>query len=824
MPSLTAHEARTRAADLNVVGYDVALDLTQSESTFFSRTTVEFRTVDGNDTFLDLMPHEVHSVQLNGQQLDPDSVADGRLLLSGLADTNTLEVEATMAYSRDGEGLHRAVDPEDGLAYLYAMTFLPAAPRIFACFDQPDLKAPYRVSVRAPEDWLVVGNGAASQPEPGLWTLAETQPLATYFVTLVAGPYHSVYDDHDGIPLGLHCRQSLARHLDKDAGELFSVTARCLDEYHRLFGIRYPFGEYHQAFVPEFNAGAMENPGCVTFTDEYVFKARATDNLRASRANVVAHEMAHQWFGDLVTMKWWDDLWLNESFAEYMGYRVTSEVTPFRDVWVEFALGRKAWGLAADQRRTTHPVAGNGAADAREALNNFDGISYSKGAAVLRQLNAYLGDESFLTGVKDHLRRHAYGNATFADLIASWERASGRDVSTWADAWLRTAGPDTLSCAVGDSGELVISRRIGSEPPASRPHTITVTAYEATGVCESTPFVVTEETTAVPLPASREYALVVPDSSDETWATIALDERSVRLAPQVLPRVRDDLSRSVVWSALRAAVLDARTAPDDYLDALTNALPQEVDLVVEVLLGSGSSSGALGWVGTFFSRVDQRRGLAAIADRVLADAAPASNRQLIAARGLIAATDDAQLLDQWYCGAVPEGLPFDEDLRWRLLTALCTAGVGKRADVEALRGDDPSSQGALHALRALAALPDAASKEEMWESLTTDVSLSNYELYALAEGFFQPDQVDLTADYVSRYFTDMPGTAAIRSGILAQVGARLAYPRYAVSSDTVQQAEDVLADETLDPGVRRSISDRTDDMQRVLHSRSIFGG
>ncbi|MGA9346044.1 MAG: M1 family aminopeptidase, partial [Nocardioidaceae bacterium] len=333
MRSLTDTEAADRAAAISVDSYDIDLDLTRGPDNFGSHTEISFRSRDGSATFLDLQATEVSSITLNGQPVDAGLVEEGRLRLDGLADANTIVVDALMAYSRDGEGMHRTVDPEDKQAYLYAMAFLPAAPRIFACFDQPDLKAVYRVQVTAPTDWVVLGNGVATQTEPGRWTLSETLPLSTYFVTLVAGPYYSLTREHDGMKLGLHCRQSLARHLDKDADELFTITAQCFDEYHRLFGIRYPFGDYHQAFVPEFNAGAMENPGCVTWTDEFVFKAQATDSLRATRAMVVAHEMAHQWFGDLVTMTWWDDLWLNESFAEYMGYRTTAKATRFDDVW-----------------------------------------------------------------------------------------------------------------------------------------------------------------------------------------------------------------------------------------------------------------------------------------------------------------------------------------------------------------------------------------------------------------------------------------------------------------------------------------------------------
>ena len=322
-----------------------------------------------------------------------------------------------MPFRNDGEGLHRSVDPADGRHYVYGMSFMDAAPSIFACFDQPDLKAPYTFHVTAPTDWTVVGNAPATQVEPGVWELETTQPLSTYFVTLVAGPYHVLRDEHDGIPLGLSARASLAPHLDKDADELFTMTKACFDEFHRLFGIRYPFGDYHQAFVPEFNAGAMENPGCVTFRDNLVFASRVTRGARILRATTVSHEMAHQWFGNIVTPRWWDDLWLNESFAEYLGNRVAADVTEYDDAWVHTAYSRRQWGLVADQAPTTHPVAGNGAADALSALQSFDGISYVKGSTVLKQLATSLGDEVFLGGVVDHMTRHRFGNATLHDLV-----------------------------------------------------------------------------------------------------------------------------------------------------------------------------------------------------------------------------------------------------------------------------------------------------------------------------------------------------------------------------------------------------------------------
>ncbi len=822
MRSLTATEARTRSASIAVTSYDVHLDLTRGPDNFGSRTEINFRSKDRQRTFVDIQAAELQTIRLNEETIDVGQVRDGRLELDNLRDDNVLRVEALMAYSRDGEGLHRAIDPEDKQAYIYAMTFLPAAPRVFACFDQPDLKAIYRIRVTTPTDWIVLGNGAAKQTAPGSWTLAETKPLSTYFTTLVAGPYHSITTEHDGIVLGLHCRQSLARHLDKDAEELFTVTSQCFDEYHRLFGIRYPFGDYHQAFVPEFNAGAMENPGCVTFNDDLVFKAQATDSLRATRANVVAHEMAHQWFGDLVTMEWWDDLWLNESFAEYMGYRVTHDVTAFDDVWVEFAFKTKAWGMAADQRTSTHPIAGNGAVDAQQALTDFDGISYSKGTAALRQLNAFLGDEAFLAGVIDHLESHSYGNATLADLVASWEKASGKDVGAWAEAWLRTSGVDTLSTEIGTDGRPVIHRHNGSPVEAQRPHALTITAYDRQGKGTSTPLLIASDTTVVPLEGVAQDGLLLPDSGDETWAKVGLDDDSLRRVPELLPRIDDPLARASIWGALREGLRDATVDPELYLRTLEQALPLDTDLAVENILG-GPFGGAISEVGRYYSTTTGRERLAAVAARLVDEAAPGSNRQLIAVRSTINLSSDADLLGGWLSGdTTPEGVVTDENFRWRLTSALCALGEFGPDEIAAEQQRDPSSQGALHALQCRAILPHEETKAEVWQSIVADENLSNYELYALAQTFFRPEQTDLTAPYTARYFTEIPSTAKIRTGWIVEHAAILGFPRFAVSEATLGLAEQCLANKDLDTGVRRSISDSTDDLRRVVASRNTY--
>ena len=449
--SLTRVEAEERADQITVESMIIELDLTDPEAeTFGSRTEITFRS-RGDESFVEFRGRELIAARLNGDDLDPERWQGGRIRLSGLRSDNTLIIEGRMAYADDGEGLHRHVDPQDQQTYLYAMSFLDAGPRWFACFDQPDLKAGYELRVAAPAHWLVIGNGPSRMVEPGRWVITPTGRLASYFVTVVAGPYVSVIDEHAGIRLGFHARASLAAELKVEADDMIKVTRQSFDYYHELFGIPYPFGEYHQAFVPDFNAGAMENPGCVTLRDGFLYRGRATEADRGRRANVIAHELAHMWFGDLVTMRWWDNLWLNESFAEYLAHRCCTAATAY-PLWTEFGILRKDWGLVADQSPSTHPIAGQDTPDTQRALQNFDGIAYAKGAAVVKQLAGYLGDAVFVAGLRSYIDRFAFGNATFEDLIETWTSAGAVDLGTWAEAWLRTAGPDTIDLTWTDAG------------------------------------------------------------------------------------------------------------------------------------------------------------------------------------------------------------------------------------------------------------------------------------------------------------------------------------------------------------------------------------
>ena len=638
--SLQRSEAEARFDLLDVEEYDVMLDLATDVERFRSITTVTF-TSKGGPTFADLKPDTVTEIRFNGSPLDPDLLDRGRLPLETVAGRNELVVDATMRFRNDGEGLHRSVDPADGRHYVYGMCFMDAAPSVFACFDQPDLKAPYAVHVTAPRDWVVIGNSPGEQVEPGQWEFERTQPLSTYFVTVVAGPYHVVREEHDGIPLGLSARQSIAAALDADAEELFTLTEQCFDEFHRLFGIRYPFGEYHQAFVPEFNAGAMENPGCVTFRDPLVFTSRVTRGVRIQRATTLAHEMAHQWFGNIVTPKWWDDLWLNESFAEYMGNRVTADVTQYADAWTHNSHARRQWGLMADQAPSTHPVAGNGAVDATAALQDFDGISYAKGSSILKQLNTSVGDEVFLGGAIDHFERHRFGNATLHDLLGSWERAGAGDLSTFASSWLLTTGPDAI---VLDRGAGVLRRTPPADHPADRAHTFRIATAPPGAPWSTQTVTVAGEETDVDIPAG---AAVLLDPYEDTWALVRPDPVTVAMLKTVPPGPDDAMLRAGMWNNVRSAFHNAEIDPADVLDLL------------DVWMGAEDSDDAVYYTMPWaIQKVapltgDHEASLArihAVSRSLLAAAAPGSTMQLAAYQATVDSAGDPATLRAWLAG------------------------------------------------------------------------------------------------------------------------------------------------------------------------------
>ncbi len=806
--SLRHDEAIARASLLQVTSYDVVLDLVADEATFGSVTTVTFES-GGGPTFVDLKPATVLSIRLNDADLDADGLDRGRLPLPTTAGTNVLVVDARMPYRNDGEGLHRHVDPADGRRYVYGMSFMDAAPTVFACFDQPDLKAPYTVTVHAPRDWVVMGNAPAGQVEPGLWRIGPTRPLSTYFTTVVAGPYHVVRDEHDGIPLGFSCRQSLAPHLDKDLDELVTVTRQSLDALHGVFGIRYPFGDYHQAFVPEFNAGAMENPGCVTIRDPFLFESRVSRSRYVYRASLMAHEMAHQWFGNILTPRWWDDLWLNESFAEYLGWRVTAEATDYTDAWDEVAWARRTWGLSADQRPTTHPVAGNGAPDAVSALQNFDGISYARGSAVLKQLCATLGDEAFFGGAVDLMTTHRFGNAALADLVDAWQARSGTDLTDFVRQWLRIAGPDTFTL---DRAAGTLRREAPADHPADRSHTFDIGVLSG-GTLTRHPVRVTGPVTDVP--AGLEGAVVL-DPDHDSWGLYVPDAATMRALVTELPRVEDTAVVAAAWNNVKSGYSVAAVDPDVVVDLAVAAFPVQdgedtARHTVPWLLGRVLPAAAPGSL--------ERLHAAAVA--ALDGAAPGSEEQLAALRASIRTADDESLLRGWL-EALPDGVDRDLDLRWRALVRLASLGFADVAELDAALADDDSTVARVAHTQALAARPTAAAKEFAWERFTGAVDVPNYELEAAAAGMWQGGQHDLTEPYVERYVTDLPGTAQVRSGWVLALAAEQFFPSTHVEQGTLDAVRGLLARDVLEPAVRRRVLDRADDLERTLAVRAAF--
>ncbi|MGY1820873.1 aminopeptidase N [Geodermatophilus sp. SYSU D00079] len=840
VPNLTRDDAARRAQLLAVDSYDVQFDLTDGagrpgEQTFGSTTTVRFTCREpGADTFIDLVAERVRSATLNGVELDVATYTEeGGLPLPGLAPENTLVVAADCRYSNSGEGLHRFVDPEDGQVYLYTH-FEPAeAKRVFACFDQPDLKGTYTVHVTAPFDWQVVSNTGGRTVEAGpagsqLVHFAPTKRLSTYLLALVAGPYARVTDSHDGIPLGLYCRASLAEHLDPE--ELFRVTKQGFDFYHRVFDYPYPFDKYDQLFVPEFNAGAMENAGAVTILEDYVFRSKATRARYERRAETVLHELAHMWFGDLVTMRWWDDLWLNESFATYISTLCQAEATEYTTAWTTFANTEKAWAYAQDQLPSTHPIAAD-MVDVAAVEVNFDGITYAKGASVLKQLVAYVGREEFLRGVQRYFRTHEYGNTTLADLLDPLSEATGRDLTAWAEQWLQTSQVNTLRPVLeltddGRYASFAIEQTAVPEHPVLRRHRLAVGLYDTgpDGLTRTTrvELDVDGERTEVPELVGHPAAdLVLVNDDDLTYAKLRLDDRSLATLRAGIGTVPDSLARALCWSAAWDMTRDAELPARDWVGLVLAGVDAETEIsVVQSLLARVQTALA--------SYADPRwaeTGWQALADKALAaleTAEPSSDTQLQWSRtfaGAARTEAHAAFLRRLLDGShVVEGLPVDADARWAFLHGLVAIGAAGDAEIEAEEIRDATATGARRAATARALRPTAESKEETWQRAFTDDTIPNAVHEAMLQGFWHPAQRQLTAGYVERYFTDIRPLWDRRPGEIAKNAVQYLFPPV-VELRTVQAADAWLAGEDHPAPLRRLVAEGRDGIARALRAR-----
>ena len=858
--NLTRLEAADRSATVHTRSYDVTLDLTRGETVFGSSTTVRFTSAPGSSTFIDLIAPVVHSISLNGRTLDPAEVyADSRITLTGLAADNELVIVADCAYMHTGEGLHRFTDPADGETYLYSQFEVPDSRRVFAVFEQPDLKAPFTFTVTTPSSWTVLSNSPTPEPTPTedsdgsggthTFAFAPTEPMSSYVTAIVAGPYVGATDEYvasDGrtVPLGVYCRKSLVEHMD--SAEILDLTKRGFAYYEDLFATPYAFTKYDQIFVPEFNAGAMENAGCVTHRDDYIFRSRPVEARVERRAVTILHELAHMWFGDMVTMTWWNDLWLNESFAEYTSTLATAEITRWNQAWTTFQTLEKGWAYNQDQLSSTHPVAAE-INDLHDVEVNFDGITYAKGASVLAALVGYVGRENFFAGIQRYLAAHAYSNAELGDLLRELEAVSGRDLSSWTRLWLQEAGVTTLRLEIVTDADGVITQaavrqEIPADSPASlRPHRVAIGSYSPTSRGADTHLERTNrieldvdgELTQVPeLVGAKRADVLVLNDDDLTYAKVRLDEESLSHGLTHIEAFAESLPRSIVLASAWDMVRDGELAASHFLNAALQALDvEEHSSVIQGLLGRITTC-----LSAFLPPAVRRDLAPGTADRLLelARAAQAgSDKQLQLVRAVAAHAVTGEQLDV-VAGFLEgtsalEGLDVDQDLRWDLLTGLVAAGRFGEERIHAEEARDRTTTGRERAAEARAAIPTPEAKEATWRALIDDSSMPNETQVRVLRGLTSVERrPDLLVPFVSEYVEAIDSLWSSRTFHMAEnlltglwsfatVGLDGADPAAALEGWLESHAQAPAA-------LRRIVRENLDDTRRVARAQAAEAG
>ncbi|MCM3657086.1 aminopeptidase N [Agromyces mediolanus] len=844
--NLTRLEAEERAALVQVHDYDVVLDVTTGPEVFRSTTTVRFQAkTPGASTFIDAITAEVHSITLNGVALDPAEVSDGvRIQLPDLAAENELVVVADGRYMHTGEGLHRFVDPADGEVYLYTQFEVPDSRRMFAVFEQPDLKAAFRFTVTAPSHWQVVSNQPTPEPElhasgrraddvsTATWAFEPTPRMSSYITALIAGPYDVVRDEltsSDGrvIPLGVFSRKSLSQYLDADY--LFEKTKQGFAYFEDKFDVPYPFAKYDQLFVPEYNAGAMENAGAVTFTEVYVFRSKVTDAIKERRVVTILHELAHMWFGDLVTMKWWNDLWLNESFAEWASTIATAEATEWVHAWTTFNSMEKSWAYRQDQLPSTHPIVAE-IRDLEDVLVNFDGITYAKGGSVLKQLAAWVGIEAFFTGVSAYFKKHAWGNTTLADLLAELETASGRDLSGWSKIWLETAGVNTLRPEIETDADGVITafsvlQSAHPDYPTIRPHRLAIGFYNLVDgklVREHRVEldVDGERTEVSELVGLARPGLVLLNDDDLAYAKIRLDEASQALALANLSQIEDPLARALVWSSVWDATRDAETSASDYLDLVLGNIAAETESTTLRIVLANAQLAASSYVAPA-RRADARRALADGLWELAQQAEPGSDAQFQFVKYFAALAESGSHVDELAALFAGErsldGLDIDTDLGWELLIALVAAGRAGDAEIDARLASDQTATGQESAAHARAAIPTAEGKQRAWASIVEADTATNSVVRTTAAGFVRAGDRELLTPYVPRYFDMISRVWTERSYAIVEKLVELLYPASLANRELVEASHAWLAaNADAPPALRRLVVENVAGVERAL--------
>ncbi len=839
--NLTRNEALTRAALLFVDSYAIDLDLTVSDKVFASTTVIRFSCSEpGATTFADLVGATLSEVTLNGEALDTfDVYRDSRLRLDGLAADNELRVVAELPYSHTGEGLHRFVDPADGRVYLYTQFEVPDARRVYTTFEQPDLKSVFTFTVTAPEDWKVVSNSPTPSPRPlgegkAVWEFPATERMSTYITALVAGEYHEVMDEYAGkhgtIALGHYCRQSIKDQMD--VAELNLITKQGFAFFEDAFDFPYPFGKYDQLYVPEYNMGAMENAGCVTYRDEYLPRSRQTHMFYEQRANTILHEMAHMWFGDLVTMKWWDDLWLNESFAEWASHHAMVTATEFTEAWTGFTNARKNWAYRQDQLPSTHPIAADNF-DLEAVEVNFDGITYAKGASTLKQLVAWVGIDEFLAGLRAYFKAHAFSNSQFSDLLVSLEKASGRELEGWAREWLQTSGVNTLAPdfsvdADGNFTSFAVTQTAAEDFPTIRRHRIGIGLYDLAGsqltLRTSLEIDVAGERTEVPeLVGLGQPDLVILNDGDLSYAKIRLDERSLATAVDHIDKVEDSLARALLWGAAWDMTRDAEMSATDFVALVLRGLGSETDLTAVSRLPGYARMAA-----NYYSAPDHQASLQATWEsgvRALLDSAePGSDHQLSFIRAYAAAassSDSLAHLEGLLDGSVThEGLAVDADLRWTLLTALARNGRADQPEIDAELARDNTISGQEHAASALTVRPTVEAKAQAWRDAIERDDVANETQRSVAAAFPVAGQADLLAPYLERYLATADTIWEEKGVQRASTALEYMFLMPLVSAETVARLDRWLEESSANPAAKRYVREGRSDMVRALAAQA----
>ena len=839
--NLTREEAQTRAELLSVESYSVDLDLTVSDKVFESTTVLRFTCSEpGASTFADLVGATIHEVVLNGEKLDAfDVYRDSRIRLDNLQADNELRVFCELPYSHTGEGLHRFVDPADGKVYLYSQFEVPDARRVFTTFEQPDLKSTFTFTVTAPSHWVVVSNAPTPAPEEvtdstSVWRFPTTKRISTYITALIAGEYHGVHDTYEGkngtIPLGHYCRQSLVDHLDRD--EVVKITKEGFEFFEEAFDFPYPFEKYDQLYVPEYNMGAMENAGAVTLRDEYLPRSRQDGAFYEFRCSVILHEMAHMWFGDLVTMKWWDDLWLNESFAEWACYHAAVQNTVFTESWTGFTNARKNWALRQDQLPSTHPIAADNH-DLQAVEVNFDGITYAKGASVLKQLVAWVGLDAFLAGLRQYFKDHAYANSEFTDLLTALEKSSGRELDSWAKEWLQTSGVNTLSPefeldADGAYSAFRVVQTAAADYPTLRRHRIGVGLYDLVDrhlVRRSHVEVDIEGelTSLEELVGQRQPDLLLLNDGDLTYAKIRLDERSLATVVNGLSRLDDSLARALCWGAAWDMTRDAEMTATDFVALVLANIGAETDAFGASRIPVYAAQAAYQ-----FAAPANRAGLldrweAGVRD-LLMSAEAGSDHQLTFARNYIgsahsdSALDDLQgLLDG---SLVVEGLTIDTDLRWALVVGLAKSGRFGADEIAQELERDNTISGRENAASALTSRPSAEAKAEAWDQATVQENVPNETHRSICLSFMRFGQEEILAPYVDKYLEaaddiwDRLGTQK------ASTALEYIFPKPMASPELLDKLDTWLDTSEAHPGAKRYVREGRDDVARALRAQA----